>query len=238
MIDPKLEQLYSCLNELDNIVNSLMASNYYFEYYSASTSVLMDSEYEQIITRIDKIQPVLDILFDNMIIELDKLFEIQPQLGKCLKEIGNVKLLQSLKKHWSIIEKNRIKIKEWRNKIIAHSQDQSLDYISYHKLDPDYATTLETVPLTSRYATAYIWAIIRNIYEHYKEAIDIKYNEFDRVKRIDRIELLSKLIVGEKKFVLEVNNDLKQNGFEEVIFCGYEKWPMSIISDKELDKKL
>lgn len=93
----KTSELDSCLIELEHVLSGLMASNYYFQYYIESVPALMNAEFQSVSSEIDSIGPIQDILLESMIIQLDKLFEIQPQLGRCLKEINQTKLTHVLK---------------------------------------------------------------------------------------------------------------------------------------------
>ena len=101
-------ELDSCLSELDNILNSLMTANFYQEYL-ITNGPSFGNEIENILM-LDKVQPLSDILFEHMIIQLDKLFEIHSQLGKCLVNINQKKLMLSLKEDWKDIYKNKGKI--------------------------------------------------------------------------------------------------------------------------------
>jgi len=230
MQDSNKNEFYSCLNELDNILNNLMTTNYYFEFFVTYIPSLRDEAHDSELLRIDKIQPILDILIDNMIIQLDKIFEIQPQLGSSLKQNNQLKILQVIKNSWSLIKENKDKINDWRNQFVAHSSEQSKNYISYHKFDPDYLVTFQRIISTSRYVVTYLWAILRNILEDFMEATGTKYEEMKEIERVDKIEFLSKAINNEKNFFEQINLELEQNGFKPVIFCGYETWPMKTVS--------
>lgn len=224
-------ELDSCLSELDNILNSLMTSNFYLQYFIVYGPKL-NIEVDKTIF-VDNVQPIRDILLDNMIMQLDKLDELQPQLGKCLKDIGKENLIKVLKEFWLIIVQNRKKINEWRNKIVAHSKEQSKNYVSYHKLDPEYSETIQNILFASRYAVTYIWGLLRNINEEFAQITEKKYQELNEVKKEDSVELLAKIIHQEKDFFSKMNDKLTNSGYEPAIFCGYDKWPMNNVSSSK-----
>lgn len=219
-------ELDSCLSELDNILNSLMTANFYQEYL-ITNGPSFGNEIENILM-LDKVQSLSDIIFEHMIIQLYKLFEIHSQLGKCLVNINQKKLMQSLKEDWKDIYKNKGKIILWRNKLITHSEKQSKNYVPYYKVDPNYRKTIYEIFSISRYAVTYLWAILRNITTQFVESTETKYEEMNNLEKEDAIRLLAKTIINEKKFFKKINNNLKKNGFDSVIYCGYEKWPMNV----------
>jgi len=222
----RTSELDSCLIELEHILSGLMASNYYFQYYVESVPTL-NTEFQSVSSKIDNIGPIQDILLESMIIQLDKLFEIQPQLGKCLKEINQTKLTQVLKDDWMIIKKNHDTITMWRNGMVAHSTQQSKNYLPYHKLDPNHIETQESILSTSRFAVIYLWAIVRNILPYFQKAMDRKDQLNEGLKVVDKFEFLATIIHNEKKFFTKINEDLKKNSLETIIFCGYDDWPIN-----------
>ena len=224
-------ELDSCLSELDNILNSLMTANFYQEYF-ITNGPSFGNEIQNTLM-LDKVQPLSDIIFEHMIIQLDKLFEIHSQLGKCIVNINQKKLMRALKADWKAIYKNRGKIILWRNKLITHSKKQSKNYVPYYKVDPNYRKTISDIFCISRYAVTYLWAILSNINTQFLESTEAKYEEMNNLEKEDATQLLAKTIINEKKFFKEINNNLKKNGFGPVIFCGYEKWPMNNVSSSK-----
>lgn len=221
-------QLESCLNELDNILNSLISSNFYFEYSMIYNPIVTDKEFKSKAS-LETIDPLIDILFESMVIQLYKLFEIQPILTKCLANLNKIELLKILRKPWSHIQQSRNKITIWRNKIISHSREQSSNYLSYNLLDPTYNKSRKMIITVSRFAVIYIWAIINNIHDEYMNATFMKEENKNSLIRVDAIEALSQAINDEKKFWNEVNIELRQKGYRLVSFCGYEEWPMKMV---------
>jgi type IV secretory pathway VirB4 component len=224
-------QLQSCLNELDNILNSLMSSNFYFQFSLIYDPIVTDKEFKSLKPSLNTLDPLIDILFESMVIQLYKLFEVQPFLAKCLKDSGKIDLLRILKDSWSRIERGRDKIIFWRNKFISHSRDQSLNYVSYHILDSKYNETRKIIVSSSRYAVTYIWAVLSNIHSEYMGATLIKEEEKNSMIKLDGTEILTKAILDEKYFWKDVNEQLKKKGYRPVAFCGYEEWPMKMVGD-------
>lgn len=216
-------QLQSCLKELDNILNSLMSSNFYLEYTMTYNPIVTDNEFKSVKASIHTIDPLIDILFESMVIQLYKFFELHPVLTKCLKDLNEIDLLRTLYR----INQSRSKIRIWRNSIITHSGDQSLNYVPYHIVDPSYNESRRIIVSVSRYAVIYIWAILDNIHDEYMTATLTKEEDRNSLIRIEATEVLSQTIINEKKFWKEANEELINNEYKPVRFCGYEKWPMN-----------
>lgn len=230
MSTPQINELDSCLSELDNILNSLLTTNFYYEYFITNGDYFESRIEGEVLS--SKGQPMLDLLFDHMIIQLDKLLELHNQLSRCIVNVNHKNLMNTLQVHWKRIYDNKEKIILWRNKIVAHSGEQSKNYVPHYKIDPEYQKTIPEIISMARYAVTYIWAVLSNILTHYMEATDKKYEDMYNIKYVGTTtELLAKAILNEKKVFSAINKDLKKNGFKPVIFCGYEKWPMNRVSE-------
>lgn len=174
------------------------------------------------------IDPLFDMLFESMVIHLYKLFELHPILSKCLKESNQLDLLRILKNGWCTILKTKPKVNIWRNRIISHSGEQSVNYKHFDILDPQYNETRNLIVTTSRYAVIYIWAILGNIHSDYMNATLSKEQHKNSLIRVDGMEILTKAIHDEKIFWKEVNSVLNK-GYRPVSWCGYEEWPMKLV---------
>jgi hypothetical protein len=204
-----------------------MSSNFYFEYCITYSPIVTDKEFVSLKQSLHTIDPLIDILFESMVIQLYKFFELHRILTKCLKDSSKIGLLSALKKPWNKIDKSASIIRIWRNEIISHSRNQSINYIPYHVLDPNYNESRKFIVSVSRYAVIYIWAIIDNIHTDYMSATLTKEEDKNSLVRVEATEVLSQTIINERKFWKEVNEELKKDKYKPVRFCGYEKWPMN-----------
>jgi hypothetical protein len=104
-----------------------MTLNFYFQHFiiSPESQLLFFAVPSNIQTA--KAEPIIDIIFENIVLTLSKFYELQPQLVKYVYQLGQKKLLESLKEPWKTISAERSRIDLWRNRIIAHSKYQSLN---------------------------------------------------------------------------------------------------------------
>jgi hypothetical protein len=221
--------LQSCLRELELILDKLISLNFYNQYWLTSpTSSLMFMDVNPMMNT-DMVNPLFDIMFENMVLQLYKLYEMQPILAKCLVDVSKKDLLKALKEPWRSIYKWHDKIYEWRNKIVSHSKEQSLMHIPYHNLDPDYNKTRIGVVSVSRYAVLYIWGIVGNVSEEFKESTRARAEEMQQIQELEGMEILQIAVQNELKYSRSLNRTLRNAGFKTVKFRGYNDFPMSPI---------
>jgi hypothetical protein len=221
--------IQSSLKELENLHDRLMTFNFYFQQFIISPeSELMFFAVPSNIPA-DKTEPIIDIIFESMVLTLSKFYELQPQLVKYVYQQGQKKLLESLKDPWKIINAGRSRINLWRNRIVAHSGEQSVNYTHYTKIDPAYNNTRIAVVTISRYVVLYIWAILGNIQKQYFTASDALAEERASAEGLEGIRILEKAAESEIVFSHVINRCLRSKKLRFVNFRGYNEWPMGLI---------
>jgi len=222
----KKEEFYSCLIELEHILDDLMTLNY--EFQEASYTI-MSSDSEIKFKRYDRLK---DILYDLIVLRLYQLFEIHSLLGRFLKHY-NKKLILTLKPQWKIIDAEKKIITKWRNELIAHSGSRAKDFQLYNEVDSDYFINIEKILKTSRFAVIYLWSVRASLFSEYEKAWKIKDRKMFNLKHFEISELLAKLILSEKQYFEETNKLLLANNLKTNIFCGYDDYPISHITENK-----
>lgn len=174
----------------------------------------------------DKTELVIDIIFESMILSLYKFYELQPKLARYLYQQGHTKLLEALKEPWQVIRKGHRRISLWRNKIVAHSGEQSADYAFYTKIDPTYNKTRIAVITLSRYVVLYTWAVLGNIRKDFMKSSGELAEERSLVEGLAGIDILEMATGSEIVFSHLINRKLRKGRLKPVIFRGYNEWPM------------
>jgi hypothetical protein len=222
MVEHKLSEheVYSRLNEFRHICLELAVLNgLIYKKVNDSPSYRID---DSIPTEFDF---EITFLIDASIIRLVRLYKVQPSLGRVLKEKTDhgTTLLSSLSDLWGLIITDKEKINSiWRNRIIAHSEDQISDYRPYHSLDSNYNRTTASIISSIRFAPLYYLAILNYARYLFDEAdIHVKFS-FGESEEFLIKQFVDKLNAREKDLLSNINLELQKKGFEEIPIPKYD----------------
>lgn len=112
------------------------------------------------------------IAYEYAILNLFKLLEIHPLLVRHLKESGYESLELALQEVWKPIQKIEKRIRDWRNKYIAHAKNNAKKLEIYTDFDENYSELPREVFVASVNAILYCGAISSNMELEYSYAIE------------------------------------------------------------------
>jgi len=156
------------------------------------------------------------ILLEHLIINLYKLIEIHPTLVKNLKKMDEDLLEKSLQDFWQPIQNQEKRIKNWRNKIIAHAEYSAKKMVTYPKVDENFESFPEKIHLLSNYGILYISGISLNIPE-FKNAIESHQRQMKYPKNVFKIIEWEMNQVKIGKLIKIVKKTLEKNGYQNEI---------------------
>ena len=221
MLSSNNDELFACLIETEQILDDLMTLNYHLEKTTYDMTTSSDR------SEFGKHDRLKDMLFENIVIKLYKLFEVHSIIGKSMVILGKQKIMSLLKPFWKKILSHESMITQWRNEIVAHSGKRAKDFKLFTEVDPDYFNNIQIILKVSRYAVIYLWALRGNLLSEYDNAYEKKDKKMENFEWINTEDLLVNLIYDEKKFFNEINKTLEDNKLPKTIFCGYDNWPIN-----------
>lgn len=211
----ELTESESIIISFNDVLSRLIKSNYFFEELveKAPDFVIKGIKSQEV----KKMDLMFDVLLEYSILQITNFFEILPKLSIVeRKTFDNAILSKSLKIILEQIQKNESKIKIWRNKVVAHSKEQSRDYIPYYIRDQDYVETFKNVLLTSRLIVHYGTNFLQNLPTDYDMAkIVVRFQNMD-VETFPLKKWWSEMKKNELAILENTNNVLRVNGLEQI----------------------
>lgn len=114
-------------------------------------------------TNLHKDKFIVKSMWDYLVLNLFKLIEIHDSiLGKILNDNDATELEKCLEPSWEVIKDIEVKIRVFRHSI-AHSKEQSNNYVSFMDMDPDYYQTQTKIIVAAGAAVFYICGIFENM---------------------------------------------------------------------------
>lgn len=172
---PSYTKLQKLLLEMHKINTRLAWTDSILEYFMKIWKKdfygkLRDSEKENQL----EIQNLISrILFEYNVVNLYSLIEIKPTIDEELKKLGMEKLADSLHESWQIIEKQKNRIKKYRNLFVAHSKIniETEDYPMLEKFDKSFLDAIKDISLAAKCGLIYISPIIYSLEDEWEMAM-------------------------------------------------------------------
>lgn len=208
--------------ELNRMLVSLIETHSHFEDCIHNVPRFVIDGYELPLTK--KIDSLITILINNMILELYKFSEIHGKLHFVEETtFQNSELLKSLKNLKKLILSEEPKITKWRNEIVAHSRGQGMSYEPIYFKDPDYVNSIKKFIFQSRMLIHYILIFF---HELPSESTNTSQTVQAMNQKIDEIHLKEwwpELLKKEKEILANTNEELRKNGFSKLPIDNAQK---------------
>ncbi len=208
--------------ELNHILASLINTHYNFEECIKNAPKHVIANYEFSNTK--KINSLIDILINNMIIQLYKFSEISDKLYEIEKTTyQSSELLKTLKDLKNVILSDDSKIRKWRNEIVAHSEKQAKNYEPIYLKDPNYNTSIKDFILQSRLLMYYILIFFHELPSESTNTSSIVNEINQNIEEIHLKEWWPIMLKKEIKILSQTNEILHKNGFSELPITNAQK---------------